>query len=100
MRSQRQKCRVNENYDAAVQRKERSFMQAAARIKRQIHKSRTPCDWKATGQEVGANWIFVHDLRATRRFELHLAPTTYGNFRETRPAAREFGGFYRRISRK
>jgi hypothetical protein len=94
------KCRVSENYDAAMQRKERSFMQAAARITCQIHKSRTPCDGKATGQEVGANWIFVHDLGATRRFERHLAPTTYGNFRETRPAAREIGGFYRRSSWK
>jgi len=75
-------------------------MQAAARIKRQIHKSQTPCDGKAKGQEAGANWIFVCDLGTTRSFERHCVSTTCRNFRVIRPAAREFGGFYRRISQK
>jgi hypothetical protein len=41
VRSQRQECHVSKEFGAAMQRKQRSFIQAAARIKLRIHKSRT-----------------------------------------------------------
>lgn len=39
-RSQRMKCRMSKKFGASLQRKERSFMHAAATIRRRIHRSR------------------------------------------------------------
>ena len=47
-RTQRQNCRASINLGAALQRKERSFMQSVSRIKSRFHRSRTKLTLSST----------------------------------------------------